>query len=255
MKQQINEIRRMQFLAGLINESQLNEDNLVLSNYAKQLYSLFKKAGATPIITVGKNYTSPDVKNSNVYITVTNSGALQVGVKGNKPTAEKYMGLVSKQFPDLELKGNIEIGTGWGGEQDTHASLTLVPKTTAKGGDINPNQRPNAPKPAAAPATPAPQQESIEQAVNEALRKYRRGKLNENITPEQKALTTWKTRKNGNIIDGYVFMEIKPEDIKQGWSKYKAGDVAIYTKQTANDQAKLIGYFKDGEGEMLSPIK
>ena len=78
---------------------------------------------------------------------------------------------------------------------------------------------------------------------------------NSNITPEQKALTTWKTRKNGNIIDGYVFMEIKPEDIQQGWSKYKVGDVAIYTKQTANDQAKLIGYFKDGEGEMLSPIK
>ncbi len=75
------------------------------------------------------------------------------------------------------------------------------------------------------------------------------------ITPEQKALTTWKKLKNGNIIDGYVFQEIKPEDMEQGWSKYKSGDVAIYTKQTANDQAKLIGYFKNGEGEMLSPIK
>lgn len=78
---------------------------------------------------------------------------------------------------------------------------------------------------------------------------------NSNVTPEQKALTTWKARKNGNIIDGYVFQEIKPEDMERGWSKYKSGDVAIYTKQTANDQAKLIGYFKNGEGEMLSPIK
>jgi hypothetical protein len=94
-----------------------------------------------------------------------------------------------------------------------------------------------------------------QQELNEALRKFRKGKLNENVTPEQKALTTWKARKNGNIIGGYVFQEIKPEDMARGWSKYKSGDVAIYTKQTANDQAKLIGYFKNGEGEMLSPIK
>ena len=45
-------------------------------------------------------------------------------------------------------------------------------KQTAKGGAVNPNQRPNAPKSAA----PAPQAESIdiEKSVNEALAKARK---------------------------------------------------------------------------------
>ena len=73
---------------------------------------------------------------------------LHVGIKGvNKANAEKYANLVSKQFQDLQLKGNINFGTGWGGEQDSYADLTLIPKTTKKGGQVNPNQRPNAPKP------------------------------------------------------------------------------------------------------------
>ena len=132
-------------------ETMLNEDNLVLNNYAKQLYSLFKKEGATPFIMTGaKSFASPDIKNHNVSIMVTNNGELQVGIKGvNKANAEKYANLVSKQFQDLQLKGNINFGTGWGGEQDSYANLTLIPKTTKKGGEVNPNQRPNAPKPQA----------------------------------------------------------------------------------------------------------
>ena len=179
---QLNELKRMQQLAGLLTESQvdelqLNEDKLELNNKARQLYSLFKKAGATPLVlTTGKSFASPDVKNFNVSIMVTNNNELMVGIKGDKATAEKYSNLVAKQFPDLQLKGNIKIGQGWGGEKDSYADLVLVPKTTAKGGAVNPNQRPNAPKPAAAPAEPAPQQESIEQAVNEALKAYRKKK-------------------------------------------------------------------------------
>ena len=122
---------------ALFENEMLNEDNLVLSNYAKQLYSLFKKAGATPLIIVGKNSTSPDVKNSNVSILVTNSGELMIGIKGDKATAEKYSSLVAKQFPDLQLKGDIKIGQGWGGEKDSYADLVLVPKTTKKGGVVN----------------------------------------------------------------------------------------------------------------------
>ena len=154
MKQLNEQFLRMQKLAGIIPETEykqkieiLNEDKLVLSNYAKQLYSLFKKAGATPLIVVGKNSTSPDVKNSNISILVTANDELMVGIKGDKATAEKYSNLVAKQFPDLQLKGDIKIGTGWGGEKDSYADLILIPKTTKKGGDINPNQRPNAPKP------------------------------------------------------------------------------------------------------------
>ena len=134
---------------ALFEDDTLNEDKLVLSNYAKQLYSLFKKAGATPLIVVGKNSTSPDVKNFNVSILVTNNDELMVGIKGDKATAEKYSSLVAKQFPDLQLKGDIKVSQGWGGEKDSYADLVLVPKTTRKGGDVNPNQRPNAPKPTA----------------------------------------------------------------------------------------------------------
>ena len=145
----------MQKLAGVITEAQykqkieiLNEDKLVLSNYAKQLYSLFKKSGATPLIQTGaKGFASPDVKNYNVSILVTNNDELMVGIKGDKATATNYSNLVAKQFPDLQLKGDIKIGTGWGGEKDSYADLILIPKTTKKGGDINPNQRPNTPKP------------------------------------------------------------------------------------------------------------
>ena len=103
----------------------------------------------------------------------------------------------------------------------------------------------------------------MKQQLNEIRRMQQlAGIITENldITPDkkaliQKALTTWKEEEGSDIVDGYVFKLIEPEDMEQGWSKYKSGDVAIYTKQTANDQAKLIGYFKNGEGEMLSPIQ
>ena len=175
MAQLINEAKRMQQLAGLIIESQLNEDKLELNNKARQLYSLFKKAGATPVVmTTGKSFASPDVKNYNVSIMVNNNNELMVGIKGDKATAEKYSSLVAKQFPDLELKGDIKIGQGWGGEQDSYADLVLVQKTTKKGGAINPNQRPNAPKPAAPAAQPQQESLDISSVVNEALAKFRK---------------------------------------------------------------------------------
>jgi hypothetical protein len=172
MKTQINEITRMQQLAGIINESQLNEDKLELNNKARQLYSLFKKAGATPIImTTGKSFASPDVKNFNVSIMVSNNNELMVGIKGDKATAEKYSNLVAKQYPDLQLKGDIKIGSGWGGEQDSYADLILIQKTTKKGGNINPNQRPNAPKPAEAPV--AESFDQLDEVVDKVLAKIR----------------------------------------------------------------------------------
>jgi len=74
---------------------------------------------------------------------------------------------------------------------------------------------------------------------------------------EEEALATWKKTKDqggygNNIVGNYAFHEIEPD---KGWSKYELGDVAIYKKHTATDQAELIGYFKNGEGEMLPPIK
>jgi len=46
MKTQLNEIKRMQFLAGLISESQVNEaagDDLELKSLAKKLFPIIKK--------------------------------------------------------------------------------------------------------------------------------------------------------------------------------------------------------------------
>ena len=160
----LNELRSI--IKQIIKEEiMLNEDNLVLNNYAKQLYSLFKKEGATPLIASGKSYASPDFKNYNVSI-IVGGDELHVGIKGvNKANAEKYANLVSKKFQDLQLKGNINFGTGWGGEQDSYADLTLIPKTTKKGGEVNPNQRPNAPKPQA-------QQQQQQVSENLRLRNY-----------------------------------------------------------------------------------
>ena len=106
----------------------LNEDKLVLSNYAKQLYSLFKKAGATPTITTGKGSALPTVKGFNVIIAITNSGALEVGIKADKPTIEYYLGLVSKQFPDLEPEDDIEFYPVPGG--GSYGVQTFMLKTT-----------------------------------------------------------------------------------------------------------------------------
>jgi len=168
----LNELRTL--VKKIINEeTMLNEDNLILGNYAKQLYSLFKKSGATPLIATGKNYASPDIKNYNVSIMVTNNGELMVGIKGvNKPTAEKYMGLVSKQFPDLELKGDIKFGTGWGGEQDSYADLTLVPKTTKKGGYVSNTQT----------SKPSGQQQPVSEGVKKITMSGLRDLIKEEIS-------------------------------------------------------------------------
>jgi len=111
--------------------------NLTLNKYARDLYSLFKKAGATPEIITSTSQKDmvrdPKAKTGNVLIATNNNDELFVAVKGPKETAMKYSQLVSKQFPDLQLKGDITVGQGWGGEDDTNAGLTLVPKTTAKG--------------------------------------------------------------------------------------------------------------------------
>ena len=55
MKKQIisEEFKRMQVLAGLITESQLNEDNLEVKSIAKQLYSFLTKNGVKTEIVAG----------------------------------------------------------------------------------------------------------------------------------------------------------------------------------------------------------
>lgn len=114
----------------------LNEANLTLQNYARKLYSLFKKSGATPLVITGKNFASPDVKNSNVSIAVAGD-ELKVGMKGTPDIGKKYADLVAKEFPDMQMKGSIQQAKGWGGDQDAYTTVTLVPKTTGKKGGTN----------------------------------------------------------------------------------------------------------------------
>lgn len=137
MKMNDNTILRIKVPAHLYESVKaqltLNEANLTLQNYARKLYSLFKKSGATPLVVTGKNFASPDVKNSNVSIGVSGD-KLHVGIKGSKDIGKKYADLVAKEFTDLQLQGQI-TQSGWGGQNDaTYTDLTLVPKTTGKKG-------------------------------------------------------------------------------------------------------------------------
>jgi hypothetical protein len=246
----------MQQLAGLITESQLNEDYLELKSLGKQLYSALKKKGYE--VEIKENSKKSTFAGGDSLVGTKDSKYLnskggtveihqfsdaeQIGVfipayavlyqfivdpanksyleqlytkKRGKPGGEldepaKYFSNLkdilfgedgkvassSNVMKDPEIKKSIaKLGQELLSiikskkpnmllsfrDTDTSYAMNFAEPKTAKGGAVNPNQRPNAPKPApaapaAAPAAPAPQAESIEQAVNEALRRYRRSK-------------------------------------------------------------------------------
>jgi hypothetical protein len=250
MKTQINEIKRMQFLAGVINESQLNEDYLELKSLAKQLYSAIKKKGydveikensqkskfrgGDPLVGTkdsqyqnGRGGTAEihqfsDVEEIGVFIP-TYAVAYHF-IKD--PNNRKYLeDLIAKNLPNLKDKniGFDDIDKYWTYIKDyafspspnksasghdiqqnseikkSIASLgqELIgiikskkpnmrmafkddsvdygmwfsePKT-AKGGTVNPNQRPNAPKPAEAPV--AESFDQLDEVVDKVLAKVR----------------------------------------------------------------------------------
>jgi len=250
---QLNEVKRMQQLAGILKESQLNEDYLELKSLGKQLYSALKKkgyeveikenskkstfAGGDPLVgTKDSKYLNS--KGGTVEIHQF-SDAEQIGVfipayavlyqfivdpanksyleqlytkKRGKPGGEldepaKYFSNLkdilfgengkvassSNVMEDPEIKKSIaKLGQELLSiikskkpnmllsfrDTDTSYAMNFAEPKTAKGGAVNPKQRPNAPKPAAAaaPAAAAPVAESIEQAVNEALKAYRKKK-------------------------------------------------------------------------------
>lgn len=213
MAQLINEAKRMQQLAGLINESQLNEvagEDLELKSAAKQIFSVLKKYGLKPEYEVdGKQFTSKDPHQSGYGARVhINNGIMTVAVydrgiwqtiQRKQKTNELDMGNVSSPTEEEkqqinQIAGKIynDIVSALGKDK---FELKSQPKPNEYGDYIiqirkkstNPNQRPNAPK----PATPAaqPQQESIEQTVNEALRRLRESEkeTSSDLTPEQVA--------------------------------------------------------------------
>jgi len=251
MKNQINEIKRMQLLAGIINESQLNEDYLELKSLAKQLYSAIKKKGydveikensqkskfrgGDPLVGTkdsqyqnGRGGTAEihqfsDVEEIGVFIP-TYAVAYHF-IKD--PNNRKYLeDLIAKNRPNLKDKNigefddidkyweNIKdyafspspnkIAFGHDIQQNSEIKKSIAslgqeligiikskkpnmtmtfkdnsvyyamwfsePKT-AKGGTVNPNQRPNAPKPAEAPV--AESFDQLDEVVNKVLAKLR----------------------------------------------------------------------------------
>jgi hypothetical protein len=215
---QLNEITRMQQLAGLINESQLNEDILEIKQMSKQLYSFLKQKGLSPQLTtkITKPLNANNPKGSTITTTKKEIGkfdnAVQIVVDEGYPdravvaiTPSSVAKVLVGGGDDWTHKARQKFGDDWGSWYKNQEIVNYVNKLgeelskqvkekypnmlykfepysdffykmyfgygqTKKGGQLNPNQRPNAPK----PASPTPQQESIEQAVNEALAKFRK---------------------------------------------------------------------------------
>jgi hypothetical protein len=96
----INEVRRIQQLAGIINESQLNEaDTSVLGSMAKNLYSYLSKMKPNNPVDVNGN----PLKN----------------IEGDVITRDKKVKM-SYQTPELAKKGKAkDLGKGIGGEEVT----------------------------------------------------------------------------------------------------------------------------------------
>ena len=218
------EFLRMQKLAGILTESQLNEDILELKQMSKQLYSLLKSKGFNVTI-VNKivtplNPTNPASKgtitNKDTAVSTisTNGGgefiqiAVQQGVDGEMVEIAITPSIIARaiiggEIADWSNKASAKFGNERSTWQKNPEILAYVNKLgnellvgiktkypnmsykfaeqnfyyilyfgyaqTKKGGNVDPNQRPNAPKPAASPTA-----ESIEQIVNEALRVYRK---------------------------------------------------------------------------------
>jgi len=218
MKKQIlsEEFRRMQKLAGILTESQLNEDILELKQMSKQLYSFLKSKGFEVKI-VNKIVEPLNPNNPKSKGTITNKDtavstggggefiqiAVQQGVDGEMVEIAITPSIVAKVIvgggADWTQKAGAKFGNEWATWQKNPEIVAYVNKLgnellaeiktkypnmaykfaqqnfyyilyfgyaqTAKGGNVDPNQRPNAPK---------PQAESIEQVVNEALKAYRK---------------------------------------------------------------------------------
>ena len=172
MAQLINEAKRMQLLAGLITESQLNEDNTQVKKIARDLYSWLKKNGVEVKLiaslpsagTSGKQIGAKSSATTSLVWYWDDPKTKQTQIEIHLIGDPKIVADVEKKF--LSAYPNLEQyqKTGEGGPQ---IAFRVREKTTKKGGLVG-NTQQNA-KPAA-----QPQQESIEQAVNEALAKFRK---------------------------------------------------------------------------------
>jgi len=216
---QLNEIKRMQQLAGILTESQLNEDLLELKQMSKQLYSFLKQKGF-PVEIVNKLTVPLNPKNPTggtlttdtakvksqinvetvqiivqegqnremVTIAVTPSNVARVLVGGKddwsykasekfgnnwdawfkNPEILKYVNTlgnellaqIKERYPNMVYKFE---------QKDFYYLLYFTYAQTKKGGQVNPNQRPNAPK--SLETTPVAESlDQLDEIINNALK-------------------------------------------------------------------------------------
>ena len=188
------EFLKMQKLAGLITENQmnkmLNEDILELKQIAKQLFAFLKQKGFEPTLEYNSNTINPKKIGSDNYLTqilvnekpderalvaVSPRSVAKAMVGGGNDWDQK----AAKEFGPEFSSDAVSAKSNWFknpkiisyinklGEEMLKQILTKYPnmiygfsqqgadyyvlefkfKETAKGGTVNPNQRPNAPKP------------------------------------------------------------------------------------------------------------
>jgi hypothetical protein len=207
-------MNRLQQLAGILTEAQLNEDILELKQMSKQLYSFLKKKGFLPSLKndlqtgtpkkVGEGENAAqivvtDKPDERVIVAITAESVAKAIVGGGEDWEQKATQRFGQNITSNSIKAtgnwfkNPEIVKyvnnlgdeilkqifakypnmiyGFRQQDGFWYVLEFKFKTTAKGGTVNPNQRPNAPKP-----TPQPQAESldIDSIVNEALKSVRK---------------------------------------------------------------------------------
>jgi hypothetical protein len=187
-------------VGGNIAESQLDEaagEDLELKSLAKKLFPIIKKykMGVEYVTDTNEFNTKPQKTDPSFQVPariLIKDGILTLAVyflslaksineldMGSGPSSEQYdnakkqaalmykdiAGVIGNEFEFRSQPTTNEYG---------FYLIQIRKKITAKGGATNPNQRPNAPKPAA----PVPTSEStdIEKSVNEALRKFRNKK-------------------------------------------------------------------------------
>ena len=178
-------------------------EDLELKSAAKQIFSVLKKYGLTPQYEAdGKQFRTKDPNQSGygAYIHV-NNGIMTISVydrgiwqtiQRKQKTNELDMGNVN--YPTEEEKKQINQIAGKiyndimavldkdkfdfrnNQEPDKYGNYMIYvrKKQTAKGGAVNPNQRPNAPKPAEAPV--AESFDQLDEVVDKVLAKLRNTK-------------------------------------------------------------------------------
>ena len=187
MAQLINEAKRMQLLAGLITESQLNEAESALQTYLTSIEKNLKSKPEELTKKITDYLRSVFVVAKGIPGVISNAGGIYYIIPSKKgDDFVTVMGYVDKNkgfiVNDQILKWLVSVDPFLSNEAAEKAVQAYIQDSKLniggkwggfeKYGDMMKNQLGigKEEKPA------APQQESIEQAVNEALRKFRKQK-------------------------------------------------------------------------------